>query len=125
MLNAVKHLARTVEQTRTMRARCFTAFSMTTVLCLLIRLAHAQAPNDNIENRRLLRAEETITSGTVGCTVQRSCVDERPPRPAIARGASTPSPGSTPEFGAWRPISPATRRTARLIPSTCCYRCQL
>ncbi len=77
MLNAVKHLARTVEQTQTMRARCFTAFSMTTVLCLFVRLAHAQAPNDNIENRRLLRAEETITSSTVGCTVQRACVDER------------------------------------------------
>ncbi|MGI4762862.1 MAG: hypothetical protein ACRYF0_19275 [Janthinobacterium lividum] len=40
-------------------------------------LAQAQAPNDNIENRRLLRAEETITSSTVGCTVQPACVDER------------------------------------------------
>jgi hypothetical protein len=39
--------------------------------------AQAQVPNDNIENRRLLRAEETITSSTVGCTVQRACVDER------------------------------------------------
>ncbi|MDO7885283.1 hypothetical protein [Hymenobacter cheonanensis] len=50
---------------------------MTIVLSLLISLAHAQVPNDNIENRRPLRAEETITSSTVGCTVQRACVDER------------------------------------------------
>ena len=39
--------------------------------------AHAQAANDNIENRRALRLDETITSSTTGCTVQRSCVDER------------------------------------------------
>ena len=38
--------------------------------------AAAQAPNDDIENRRVLRLEETITSNTTGCTVQRSCVDE-------------------------------------------------
>ncbi|MBO2011807.1 hypothetical protein J4E00_22275 [Siccationidurans soli] len=37
----------------------------------------AQVPNDNIDNRRVLRLEETITSSTTGCTVQRSCVDER------------------------------------------------
>ena len=37
----------------------------------------AQVANDNIENRRGLRLEETITSSTTGCTVQRSCVDER------------------------------------------------
>ena len=39
--------------------------------------ATAQVANDNIENRRRLRLEETITSSTTGCTVQRSCVDER------------------------------------------------
>ena len=39
--------------------------------------ATAQAANDNIENRRVLPLEETITSTTAGCTVQRSCVDER------------------------------------------------
>jgi len=39
--------------------------------------AAAQAANDNIENRRVLHADETITSTTTGCTVQRSCVDER------------------------------------------------
>ncbi|MDQ2794076.1 MAG: hypothetical protein M3Y12_08720 [Bacteroidota bacterium] len=39
--------------------------------------AFAQAPNDNIENRRVLRLEETIASSTTGCTVQRTCVDER------------------------------------------------
>jgi hypothetical protein len=33
--------------------------------------------NDNIENRRVLRLEETVASNTTGCTVQRSCVDER------------------------------------------------
>ena len=36
-----------------------------------------QVANDNIENRRVLRLEEIITSSTTGCTVQRSCVDER------------------------------------------------
>ncbi|WP_457069600.1 hypothetical protein [Hymenobacter sp. UYAg731] len=39
--------------------------------------ATAQVPNDNLENRRVLRLEETITSSTTGCTVQRGCVDER------------------------------------------------
>ena len=39
--------------------------------------ATAQVANDNLENRRLLLAGETITSSTTGCTVQRSCVDER------------------------------------------------
>lgn len=39
--------------------------------------AQAQVANDNIENRRRLHAEETITSNTTGCTVQRGCVDER------------------------------------------------
>ena len=34
--------------------------------------------NDSIENRRLLRVEETITSSMIGGTVQRGCVDERP-----------------------------------------------
>ena len=38
--------------------------------------ATAQVANDNIENRRVLRLEETITSSTTGCTVQRNCVDE-------------------------------------------------
>ncbi|RZK15618.1 MAG: hypothetical protein EOO56_22460 [Hymenobacter sp.] len=41
------------------------------------QVSQAQVPNDNIENRRLLQAEETITSTTTGCTVQRGCVDER------------------------------------------------
>ena len=51
------------------------------LLALLLPLtAHstrAQAANDDIENRRVVRAEETITSNTTGCTVQRTCVDER------------------------------------------------
>ena len=44
---------------------------------LLALNAFAQVPNDNIENRRVLQAGETITSSTTGCTVQRRCVDER------------------------------------------------
>ena len=43
----------------------------------LVPAASAQVANDNIENRRVLRLEETITSSTTGCTVQRACVDER------------------------------------------------
>ncbi len=39
--------------------------------------ALAQAANDDIENRRVLHLDETITSSTTGCTVQRACVDER------------------------------------------------
>ncbi|MDQ2769984.1 MAG: hypothetical protein M3Y54_05730 [Bacteroidota bacterium] len=39
--------------------------------------AAAQAPNDDIENRRVLRLEEAVASNTTGCTVQRNCVDER------------------------------------------------
>ncbi|UOQ97446.1 hypothetical protein MUN81_19690 [Hymenobacter sp. 5317J-9] len=50
--------------------------------CLLLLaasapIAAAQVSNDNIENRRVLQAEQLITSNTTGCTVQRSCVDER------------------------------------------------
>ena len=49
-------------------------------LCLLLTVSHglarAQAANDDIENRRVLKLDETITSSTAGCTVQRSCVDE-------------------------------------------------
>ncbi|MGI4832343.1 MAG: hypothetical protein ACRYFK_02680 [Janthinobacterium lividum] len=41
------------------------------------RPAAAQVPNDNIENRRPVQAEEVVTSSTAGCTVQWSCVDER------------------------------------------------
>ena len=47
------------------------------LLLLFAATAAAQASNDNIENRRRLRAEETVTSNTTGCTVQRTCVDER------------------------------------------------
>ena len=47
------------------------------LLTISVSSAAAQVPNDNIENRRVLRLEETITSSTTGCTVQRSCVDER------------------------------------------------
>ncbi|WP_201986214.1 hypothetical protein [Hymenobacter rubidus] len=50
------------------------------LLLLFVTLAStatAQVANDNIENRRRLLLEETITSTSTGCTVQRSCVDER------------------------------------------------
>ncbi len=50
---------------------------MTFFLLVTLAVAHAQVANDNIENRQVLRAEQTITSSTVGCTVQRGCVDER------------------------------------------------
>ena len=43
----------------------------------IVSTATAQVANDNIENRRVLRIEETVSSSTTGCTVQRSCVDER------------------------------------------------
>ena len=47
------------------------------LLTISVVPAVAQVPNDNIENRRVLRLEETVTSSTTGCTVQRACVDER------------------------------------------------
>lgn len=47
------------------------------VQLLLLPVASAQVANDNIENRRVLKVEEVVTSSTTGCTVQRSCVDER------------------------------------------------
>jgi hypothetical protein len=74
MLSLSKQLARTLWLVR--HARCFDKLSVTAVLFLTLLAAHAQVANDNIENRRQLRAEETITSNTTGCTVQRSCVDE-------------------------------------------------
>jgi hypothetical protein len=78
MPRLLKHLARIARGTiLAMRASCFGKRSMTAFLWLVLAVAHAQVANDNIENRRLLRAEETITSSTVGCTVQPSCVDER------------------------------------------------
>ena len=46
------------------------------LLLVLPRAARTQVPNDDIENRRVLQLEETVTSHTAGCTVQRACVDE-------------------------------------------------
>lgn len=78
MLSLSKHLGRLVGLLSSRnQPGCFGKLSMTGVLFLALLTARAQVANDNIENRRLLRAEETITSSTVGCTVQRSCVDER------------------------------------------------
>jgi hypothetical protein len=60
------------------RNRMLRRLSITAGVILTLSLAaRAQVANDNIENRRPLRAEETITSTTTGCTVQPSCVDER------------------------------------------------
>lgn len=39
--------------------------------------APAQVPNDNIEQRRLLKLNEAATSATTDCTVQWACVDEK------------------------------------------------
>lgn len=51
---------------------------LSTLLILIIaHSTRAQVANDNIENRRRLALEEVVTSNTTGCTVQRSCVDER------------------------------------------------
>jgi hypothetical protein len=78
MLSLSKHLGRFVGLlSERNQPSYFSKLSMTGVLLLLLFAARAQVANDNIENRRQLRAEETITSSTVGCTVQPSCVDER------------------------------------------------
>jgi hypothetical protein len=42
--------------------------------CIVSQVANAQVANDNIENRIQLRVEESITSKTTDCTVQRACV---------------------------------------------------
>ncbi|OUJ69342.1 hypothetical protein BXP70_26625 [Hymenobacter crusticola] len=39
--------------------------------------ASGQVANDDIEHRRVLRPNETITSTTANCTVQWSCVEEK------------------------------------------------
>jgi hypothetical protein len=44
---------------------------------MLMAAAQAPVPNDDIEQRRVLRPNETVTSSTAGCTVQWKCVDER------------------------------------------------
>jgi hypothetical protein len=75
MLSLSKHLAHFIGLI--IQARYFDKLSMTGVLFCTLLTSQAQVANDNIENRRLLRAEETITSNTTGCTVQPSCVDER------------------------------------------------
>jgi hypothetical protein len=77
-LSSSKQLARAARDTNLpMRARCFGKLSLTFFFIIHCLNVCAQVANDNIENRRLLRPEEVVTSSTVGCTVQRSCVDER------------------------------------------------
>jgi len=78
MLSLPKHLGLFVGLlSRRNQPRCFGKLSMTGLLFLVLLSVKAQVANDNIENRRVLRAEETITSNTTGCTVQPHCVDER------------------------------------------------
>ncbi|MDO7853662.1 hypothetical protein Q4S41_18810 [Hymenobacter sp. CA1UV-4] len=36
----------------------------------------AQAPNDNMENRRVLQLEETVVSNTANCTIQLACLNK-------------------------------------------------
>ena len=88
MLSLSKHLGRAVERlidgaTKMLRQAqhdgllVFTGLAFVLLAGLLAQPARAQVPNDDIEKRRLLRAEETVTSSTTGCTVQWNCVDER------------------------------------------------
>ena len=60
--------------------RCWTRvmYYLSFLVTVVAPAASAQVANDNTENRRVVRAEETVASNTTGCTVQRSCVDERP-----------------------------------------------
>ena len=62
-----------------MMFRCWTRvlYQLSFLIPVAAPAASAQVANDNIENRRVLRAEETVTSSTTGCTVQRSCVNEQ------------------------------------------------
>ena len=55
------------------RVLCYLSFPVTVVA----PAASAQVVNDNMENRRVVRAKETVASSTTGCTVQCSCMDER------------------------------------------------
>ena len=43
---------------------------------LIFNSTQAQVANDDLENRRVVRAEESVSSTTTGCTVQWNCVDE-------------------------------------------------
>ena len=88
MLSLPKHPGRTVSEsfngaTRMLRqAQHDVPFVLIQLITILLASlpalpARAQVPNDDIEHRRRLQAEETVTSSTTGCTVQWSCVDER------------------------------------------------
>lgn len=72
----IKHLIKPAALETIFRFWCGGLFCLLLVAAS-VSSATAQVANDNIENRRVLRAEETISSTTTGCTVQRSCVDER------------------------------------------------
>ncbi len=57
--------------------RVFVANFLVVQSSFLVSAAHAQVSNDDIELRRVLQAEETISSNTTDCTVQWSAVDEK------------------------------------------------
>jgi len=57
--------------------RVFAVQFLVATFSLFINAASAQVPNDNIENRRVLQLNETITSATTDCTVQWAAVDEK------------------------------------------------
>ncbi|WP_324672944.1 hypothetical protein [Hymenobacter sp. GOD-10R] len=52
-------------------------FLMLPSLTLVATTVQAQVANDDIEQRRVLRTNETVRSNTTNCTVQWSCVDEK------------------------------------------------
>ena len=71
----IKQLIRPTGTETTFRFWCGALFQL--LLAVGVSAASAQVANDNIENRRVLKLEEVVTSSTTGCTVQRGCVDER------------------------------------------------
>ena len=72
----IKQLIRPTGTETTFRFWCGALFHLL-LLAVGVSAASAQVANDNIENRRVLKLEEVVTSSTTGCTVQRGCVDER------------------------------------------------
>lgn len=72
----IEHLIGPLDTETTFRFWGYALFQLL-LLVAFAPAARAQVANDNIENRRVLRAEELVTSSTTDCTVQRSCVDER------------------------------------------------
>ncbi|HEX8659914.1 MAG TPA: fibronectin type III domain-containing protein [Hymenobacter sp.] len=72
----IEHLIRPLDTETAFRFWGCALFQLFLLVALQLA-ARAQVANDNIENRRVLQTDELVTSSTTGCTVQRSCVDER------------------------------------------------